>query len=107
IISRPISPSICCRSWTKPRGSGCGGIRRRATPRSAGARWKRWTPTPTPMSELERRIEAFLENLQREGASAHTVEAYASDLAQFVEYLSPPDLAPPAPRAIDHLLLRE
>lgn len=33
--------------------------------------------------------------------------AYASDLAQFLNYLSPPDLAPPEPRAIDLLVLRE
>jgi integrase/recombinase XerC len=59
------------------------------------------------MSELAQQIDSFVENLKREGASPHTVAAYASDLAQFLEYLSPPDLAPPEPRAIDHLLLRE
>jgi integrase/recombinase XerC len=59
------------------------------------------------MSELARQVDAFLDNLKREGASEHTVAAYASDLGQFLEYLSPPDLAPPEPRAIDHLLLRE
>lgn len=59
------------------------------------------------MSELARQIESFIENLKREGVSAHTERAYASDLAQFLQYLSPPDLAPPEPRAIDHLLLRE
>lgn len=59
------------------------------------------------MSELARQAQAFIENLRREGASEHTVAAYASDLAQFLQYLSPPDLEPPEPRAIDHLLLRE
>ena len=59
------------------------------------------------MSELARQIEAYISNLVREGASEHTIAAYASDLAQFLEYLSPPDLEPPAPRAIDSLLLRE
>ena len=59
------------------------------------------------MSELARQVDAFLDNLKREGASEHTVAAYSSDLAQFLEYLSPPDLAPPAPRAVDQLLLRE
>ena len=59
------------------------------------------------MSELQARIDAFLKSLKRESASEHTVAAYASDLSQFLEYLSPPDLEPPAPRAIDHLLLRE
>ncbi len=64
-------------------------------------------PTSTSMSELARQTGAFLDNLKRESASEHTVKAYASDLAQFIEFLSPPDLAPPEPRAIDHLLLRE
>jgi integrase/recombinase XerC len=59
------------------------------------------------MSELARQIEAFIENLKREGSSEHTVAAYGGDLAQFLAYLSPPELAPPEPRAIDHLLLRE
>ncbi len=59
------------------------------------------------MSELARQIDAYISNLTREGASEHTVAAYASDLAQFLEYLSPPDLDPPAPRAVDSLLLRE
>ena len=59
------------------------------------------------MSELARQIEAFLDNLKREGASEHTILAYAGDLAQFLEYLSPPELEPPAPRAVDQLLLRE
>ena len=59
------------------------------------------------MSELARQIDAFVENLKREGASEHTITAYGGDLAQFLAYLSPPDLAPPEPRAIDHLLLRE
>jgi integrase/recombinase XerC len=59
------------------------------------------------MSDLGRQVEAFLDNLKREGASEHTVKAYAGDLGHFLDYLSPPDLAPPEPRAIDHLLLRE
>ena len=67
----------------------------------------RLRPTGARMSEMARQIDGFLENLKREGASEHTLAAYASDLAQFLEYLSPPDLEPPEPRAIDHLLLRE
>lgn len=59
------------------------------------------------MSELAARIDAFIGNLKREGASECTIAAYSSDLRQFLEYLSPPDLDPPEPRAIDHLLLRE
>jgi site-specific recombinase XerC len=59
------------------------------------------------MSELARQTQAYLDNLRREGASEHTIAAYAGDIAQFIEYLSPPGLEPPEPRAIDHLLLRE
>ena len=40
--SRPTSPSTCCRSSTRPRGTGCGTTRRRGMPRSAGARWRPW-----------------------------------------------------------------
>jgi integrase/recombinase XerC len=59
------------------------------------------------MSELARAIERHLAELARTGVSEHTLRAYTADLAQFVEYLSPPDLAPPGPRAIDSLILRE
>ncbi len=59
------------------------------------------------MSELAAQIEAYLQELARRGASPHTIDAYGADLRQFVEYLSPPDLAPPKPAAIDLLILRE
>jgi integrase/recombinase XerC len=59
------------------------------------------------MSELARQIERYIDSLKREGASPHTVAAYASDLAGFLRYLSPPELEPPDPRAVDLLLLRE
>src|SRR5689334_13595397 len=58
-------------------------------------------------SELAIQIRGFLDEMARAGASEHSIRAYESDLAQFVEYLSPPDLAPPEPRAIDLLILRE
>jgi len=59
------------------------------------------------MSELARQIERYLEELARGGASPHTVAAYRSDLRQFLEFLSPPEMAPPEPQAIDLLILRE
>jgi integrase/recombinase XerC len=52
-------------------------------------------------------MERYAEELAREGASVHTLAAYRGDLAQFLDFLSPPDLAPPEPAAIDLLLLRE
>ncbi len=41
------------------------------------------------MSELERQVGLFLDELRRENVSAHTVRSYASDLRQFFEYFSP------------------
>jgi integrase/recombinase XerC len=59
------------------------------------------------MSELAARIDGYVKELERRGVSVHTVRAYAADLAQFLEYLSPPESAPPEPQAIDVLTLRE
>jgi integrase/recombinase XerC len=56
---------------------------------------------------LASQIERYLDELRRTGASGHTVLAYESDLRHFLQYLSPPDLAPPEPAAIDLLILRE
>lgn len=75
-------------------------------------RWKPWNGI-MPASEqlapgrLALEIANYLQELAREGASAHTVDAYGADLRQFLAFLSPPDLAPPEPAAIDLLLLRE
>ena len=60
-----------------------------------------------PGSDLATQTARYLDELRRAGASAHSVKAYESDLRQFLEYLSPPDLAPPPPEAIDVLILRE
>ena len=59
------------------------------------------------MSELSQAIGRYLDALDRENASVHTVRNYASDLEQFREYFSPPGAEPPAPAAIDAPLLRE
>ncbi|HXA49798.1 MAG TPA: tyrosine-type recombinase/integrase [Candidatus Acidoferrum sp.] len=55
------------------------------------------------MSDLAAQIALYLAELERGGASPHSVKAYESDLRQFLEHLSPP----PAPDAIDILTLRE
>ncbi len=59
------------------------------------------------MSELARHIERYLQDLAVAGNSPHTLTAYSADLAEFLEFLSPPDTAPPDPPAIDLLTLRE
>jgi integrase/recombinase XerC len=59
------------------------------------------------MSELAAQLERYLVELARAGDSPHTIDAYRADLRQFVEFLSPPDLQPPAPGAIDTLVIRE
>jgi integrase/recombinase XerC len=56
---------------------------------------------------LSTQIEGYLQELAREGASPHTIIAYEADLRQFLDFLSPPELAPPAPQELDLLILRE
>ena len=59
------------------------------------------------MSELKTQIGRYLDELRRINASPHSILAYESDLGQFLNYLSPPELEPPAPREIDVLVMRE
>jgi integrase/recombinase XerC len=59
------------------------------------------------MSDLGAQIERHLQDLARAAVSPHTLDAYAADLRQFLEFLSPPEAEPPAPAAIDLLTLRE
>jgi site-specific recombinase XerD len=68
---------------------------------------KAWKTSAMPQSELALQIERYLSELARTASSPHTLHAYAADLHQFLEYLSPPDLEPPHPGSIDVLLLRE
>lgn len=59
------------------------------------------------MSELALQIGRFLAELERENASAHTIRSYGADLRQLLEYFSPPGEAPPHPRDIGVLEIRE
>jgi integrase/recombinase XerC len=62
---------------------------------------------PEATSELAKQIDRYLAELARRGNSAHTIDAYGADLREFLHYLSPPETEPPAPGAIDLLILRE
>lgn len=59
------------------------------------------------MSELERWINLYLEDLQRRNSSAHTIRNYGADLQQFLAYFSSKGLTPPQPAEFDQLQLRE
>lgn len=57
--------------------------------------------------DLGTAIAAFLSHLARQDASPQTIRAYASDLRQLADFLSPEDLPAPLPAEIDLLMLRE
>ena len=59
------------------------------------------------MSDLAERIGQFMAELERRNASPMTVQSYASDLRDFMAYVTPPDEQPPNTGEIDLLLLRE
>jgi integrase/recombinase XerC len=53
-------------------------------------------------------IGKYLEYLRAvKNSSPHTISNYGKDLGQFVAYLSPPGLEPPALRAVTHNTIRE
>jgi integrase/recombinase XerC len=53
-------------------------------------------------------IAKYLEYLRAvKNSSPHTISNYGKDLGQFVAYLSPPGLEPPALRAVTHNMIRE
>jgi integrase/recombinase XerC len=59
------------------------------------------------MSELPKHIDRFLDEMRRRNASEHTVRAYATDLADFLNYFSPPGVEAPALAEFDVLKVRE
>lgn len=59
------------------------------------------------MSELERWIRDYLDELRRQNASGMTLATYGVDLRQFLEYFSRGGLEPPAPAGFEVLELRE
>jgi integrase/recombinase XerC len=59
------------------------------------------------MSELGDHIDAYLGELALKNSSAHTLRNYGIDLREFLEYFSPPETEPPAPREFDALVIRE
>ena len=59
------------------------------------------------MSELERQIGRYLDEMKRQNASPHTLRNYTIDLGRFLDYFSPPGATPPSPPEIDLPMLRE
>jgi integrase/recombinase XerC len=59
------------------------------------------------MAELRSSIAKYLAELERRGASKHTLRNYGSDLEQFTAFLDAPGVAVPAVERIDLPLLRE
>ena len=59
------------------------------------------------MPPLRDSISKYLAELERRGASRHTLRNYASDLEQFATYFEPPGETAPAVEQLDLPLLRE
>jgi integrase/recombinase XerC len=59
------------------------------------------------MTSLRTCISNYLAELERRGASKHTLRNYASDLEQFATYFEPAGVTPPAIEQLDLPLLRE
>src|SRR5580658_6584622 len=63
---------------------------------------------PSPRHKMKTAIGKFLEYLRAvKNSSPHTISNYGKDLAQFIAYLSPPALEPPALTAVTHNTIRE
>ena len=75
--------------------------------KSAVARSQRSTSIALYMSDLPQRIAQFMAELERRNASRRTARSYASDLSDFLDYLSPPGEQPPDALGIDLFILRE
>ena len=59
------------------------------------------------MSELRQCIAKYLAELERSGASQHTLKSYAADLDQFAAYFEVPAQTVPSPAEFDLPILRE
>src|SRR5580698_4949414 len=63
---------------------------------------------PSPRHKMKTAIGKYLEYLRAvKNSSPHTISNYGKDLGQFVAYLSPPGLEPPALNAVTHNTIRE
>src|SRR3954467_14854280 len=81
-------------------------IRRRGMRKYAGVR--KTVSKGFSMAELRPSISNYLRELERRGASKHTVRNYGADLEQFAQYFEIPDTkAAPPVEQLDLTLLRE
>jgi len=70
-------------------------------------RSRNWTSIAPYMPDLESQIQRYIEELQRQNASPHTLRNYASDLAQFLRYFVIDGKPKPQVEDIDALAIRE
>jgi len=57
---------------------------------------------------MKQAIASYLEYLRSvKNSSPHTISNYGKDLEQFLVYLSPPDIPPPALSSVSHSMIRE
>ncbi len=76
-------------------------------PRFAAVRLPASTSISASMPDLASLVDRYLDERRLENVSPHTLRNYASDLAQFRAYFSPPGTDPPPPERIDALAMRE
>lgn len=89
----------------KRPGTSCVATRKRDTLNFAGAPERRSKSFLMPA--IRDCISRYLAELERRGASKHTLRNYGSDLSQWIAYFEPPSETAPAIEQLDLPLLRE
>jgi integrase/recombinase XerC len=58
------------------------------------------------MPDFATAINGYIRELDNAGVSPHTVRAYSGDMADFFNFIAPPDAAAPEPASVDVLTMR-